>query len=137
MLVPVGRHGPVGRKVTALRAYHDLLAFEAFRGKLPDGSAEASLAALKSVVDGSVENVHAVFHRRDRRGCISLVSLCVGLPEVCANPYGREHEAMRFSKMACGGAACELLRVSRCSFFCGGFGHDAPSGDGSGPASGL
>src|SRR5258708_31743356 len=59
ILVRVGRHGTVGRQVTALRAHHDFLAFEAFRGKLPDGSAEASLAALKSVVDGSVENVHA------------------------------------------------------------------------------
>ncbi len=136
ILVRVGRHGTVGRQVTALRAHHDFLAFEAFRGKLPDGSAEASLAALKSVIDCSVHHIEAALHRRNSRRRIALIRLCVRLPEVCANPHGREHQAVRISKMACGGTARELLRVARCSFFGCGFGHDAPSGGCAVPAAG-
>src|SRR5437773_6729409 len=82
-----------------------------FRGKLFDGSAEASLAALKPVIDGGVENVDAIFHRRDRRRRIAFIGPGVWLAEVCADPQRGEHQAVRFSKMACGGAVCKLLRV--------------------------
>src|SRR5258706_15623425 len=102
IFVGVSGHREVRRQISTLGANHDLLALETSCCKLLDGGAEASLAALKSVIDGSVENVDAVFDRGDGRGCIPLVSLCVRLPEVGANPHGREHQAMRFSKMACG-----------------------------------
>src|SRR5258708_26655652 len=137
IFVGVSGHRSVRRQISTLGANHDLLALETSCCKLLDRGAEASLAALKSVIDGSVENVDAVFHCGDRRGRIPFIGPGVWLAEVCADSHGREHEAMRFSKMAGGGAACELLRVARCSFFGGGFGHDAHSGDGAGPGAGL
>ena len=128
IFVGVSRHRPVRRQISTFGADHNLLALEIFCCKLLDGRADASFAALQSVIDGSVENVDAVFHRGDGRRCISLVSLCVRLPEVSAEPQGGEHQTVRFSEMTYRGASCELLRVARCSFFGGGLGHGAPSG---------
>src|SRR2546427_7593306 len=52
VFIRVTRHRSIRRQVTALGAHHDLLAFESFCCKLLEGSADASLAALKSVVYG-------------------------------------------------------------------------------------
>src|SRR5260370_7361361 len=103
IFVGVSGHRSVWRKISTLGANHDLLALETSCCKLLDGCADVSFAALKSVIDGSGENVDAFFHRGDGRGCISLVSLCVRLPEVSANPHGRKHEASPFSETACDG----------------------------------
>ncbi len=86
IFVRVGWHGAVGRQVTALGAQHDFLAFESFRGKLLDSSADTSLAALKPVVDGGVHHVDAAFYRYDGCRSVAFIRLCVRLAEIRADP---------------------------------------------------
>src|SRR5205814_10018322 len=94
-------------------------------------------AALKPVVNGGVDHIDAALDRRDGRCGIALIGFCVRLSEVGADSDGREDQPVSLSKMALGGAARKLLRVTCGSFFGGGFAHDAPSGDGAGPGAGF
>ena len=128
VFVRVAGHRPVGRQVTAFGAHHDFVSFNAFRHKLPDGRADASFAALKSVIDRRVDYIDAAFHRRD--GCcrITLIRLFVRFPEVRADSERGERQPLHFSKMTLGSTASELLRVALGSFFGSGFAHGAPSG---------
>src|SRR5260370_19300279 len=128
VFVRVAGHRSIGREVTALRAHHDFFAFETFRRHLPEGRADASLAALESVVDRSVDHIDAAFHRRNSRRGIAFIRLCVWLPEVCTNSQRGERQSLRFSKMARRSAAGKLLRVACRSFLGPSFVTGAPSG---------
>ena len=128
IFVGVPGHGPIGRQVTTLRAHHDFVSFNAFGRKLPDGRADASLAALKSVIDRGVDHIDPAFHRRDGRRSVALIRLSVRFPEIGADSERGEQQPLPFSKMTLGSAGRELLRVARGSFFGSGFAHDAPSG---------
>ena len=97
----VGRDAAVERDVPALRAHHDLLAWEAaLPGEGGERLAEHPLAALRAVVDRGVEEVAAEVGRVDDRRAGPPVGLVVLLAEVGAEADRGDEEAVERAEVA-------------------------------------
>ncbi len=123
IIVGVGGHGAVGRKVAALGADHEFFASVALLQQILDGGADAAFAALKAIVDGGVDDVDASFDGGGDAGGVGLIGFIAGRAEVGADADRREYEAMRFAEVAVGGAAGKTLGVSGGACGGGGCGH--------------
>src|SRR6185437_14072107 len=91
--------------------------------ELLDGRPDVALAALETVIDGRVDEVDAVFGGGYDGRRVIRIGLCIWLAEVCADAERRHYQAVRFAKMAFGGASSEAIGVALRAFECCGFGH--------------
>jgi hypothetical protein len=88
--VGIGGHPAVRSEVAGFRANYHLLARKAFFFQLDESGSDAAFAALKTIVDGGVDHVDAVFDGHDDRGRIGGVGAFIGLPEVGADTKRRK-----------------------------------------------
>jgi len=118
VFISIRRHFSIGSQESGFCANHNFVTSETLSKKLLQRSAHGTLAALKAIINGGVDDVAAIFDSTYDCSRVSSVCGAIGLAEISSDAYGGKNEPARnFTKVPGGRAAFEARGIAQSPFW--------------------